>query len=97
MLALFHSNDFAKNSIIPITISSLCQTKSKAYLSIEVADYVERYTGYDFFSNVSASIQSQIESVVDNQLIEDWEMMPDKEAIEENLTSSDKFDQKPTK
>jgi endonuclease G, mitochondrial len=58
-------------------------------------DYIESVTGYDFFSNVSASIQSQIESVVDNQLIEDSEMMPDKEAIEENLASSDvRFNQK---
>lgn len=57
-------------------------------------DFIESTTGYNFFSNVSASIQSQIESVVDNQLIEDWEMMPDKEAIEENLASSDIFDQK---
>ena len=30
-------------------------------------DYVESQTGYDFLSNVSTSIQSQIESVVDNQ------------------------------
>lgn len=30
-------------------------------------DYVESLTGYDFFSNVPASIQSQIESTVDTQ------------------------------
>jgi len=57
-------------------------------------DFIESTTGYNFFSNVPTSIQAQIESVVDNQLIEDWEMMPDKEAIEENLASSDIFDQK---
>jgi len=51
-------------------------------------DYVESLTGYDFFSNVPDAIEAQIESVVDNQLIEDWEMMPDKAAIEENLASS---------
>lgn len=37
-------------------------------------DTVESLTGYDFFSNVPVSIQSQIESIVDNQLIEDWEI-----------------------
>lgn len=51
-------------------------------------DNVEALTGYDFFSNVPVSIQSVIESTVDNQLIEDWEMVPDKAAIEENLASS---------
>lgn len=51
-------------------------------------DYVESLTGFDFFSNVPDAIEAQIESVVDNQLIEDWEMMPDKAAIEENLASS---------
>ncbi|MBK8810387.1 MAG: DNA/RNA non-specific endonuclease [Acidobacteria bacterium] len=51
-------------------------------------DYVESLTGYDFFSNVPDAVEAQIESVVDNQLIEDWEMMPDKAAIEENLASS---------
>jgi DNA/RNA endonuclease G (NUC1) len=30
-------------------------------------DQVETLTGYDFFSNVPASIQNVIESVVDNQ------------------------------
>jgi endonuclease G len=29
-------------------------------------DYIESLTGYDFFSNVSTSIQAAIESVVDN-------------------------------
>jgi endonuclease G len=52
-------------------------------------DQVESLTGYNFFSNVPASIQSVIESVVDNQLIEDWEMRPDKAAIEENEAESD--------
>ncbi|MBK8147221.1 MAG: DNA/RNA non-specific endonuclease [Acidobacteria bacterium] len=51
-------------------------------------DYVESLTGYDFFSNVPDAVEAQIESVVDNQLIEDWEMTPDKAAIEENLASS---------
>lgn len=51
-------------------------------------DYVESQTGYDFFSNVPDAIEAQIESVVDNQLIEDWEMMPDKAAIEEALAES---------
>ncbi len=51
-------------------------------------DYIESLTGYDFFSNVPDAIEAQIESVVDNQLIEDWEMTPDKAAIEENLASS---------
>ncbi len=55
------------------------------------ADYIEGVTGNDFFSNVSTSIQSQIESVIDNQLIDDADMTIDKEAIEENLASSDKF------
>ena len=52
-------------------------------------DSVESLTGYDFFSNVSPSIQSVIESVIDAQLIEDWEMQPDKAAIEENEAESD--------
>lgn len=51
-------------------------------------DYVESQTGYDFFSNVPDVIESQIESVIDNQLIEEWEMMPDKAAIEEALAES---------
>jgi endonuclease G len=51
-------------------------------------DYVESMTGYDFFSNVPDIIESQIESSIDNQLIEDWEMMPDKAAIEEALAES---------
>ncbi|MEP6901960.1 MAG: DNA/RNA non-specific endonuclease [Actinomycetota bacterium] len=52
-------------------------------------DTVESLTGYDFFSNVPASIQASIESTVDNQLVEDWEMTPDKAAIEENRAESD--------
>ncbi len=51
-------------------------------------DTVESLTSYNFFSNVSPSIQSSIESVVDNQLIEDWEIGPDKAAIEENEAES---------
>jgi len=51
-------------------------------------DSVESLTGYDFFSNVPASVQSVIESVIDNQLFEDWEMQPDKAAIEENEAES---------
>jgi endonuclease G len=51
-------------------------------------DSVESLTGYNFFSNVPTAIQSVIESVVDNQLIEDWEMEPDKAAIEENQAES---------
>lgn len=58
-------------------------------------DSVEALTGYDFFSNVPTSIQATIESLVDNQLIEDWEMTPDKAAIEENEAESDgKFNPK---
>lgn len=59
-------------------------------------DSVENLTGYDFFSNVAPSIQSVIESTVDNQLIEDWEIGPDKIAIEENEAESDggKYDKK---
>ena len=41
-------------------------------------DYVEQMTGYDFFSNVPDSIESVIEAVIDNQLVEDWEMELDK-------------------
>ncbi len=52
-------------------------------------DNVESLTGYNFFPNVSTSIQSVIESTVDTQLIEDWEMTPDKAAIEENEAESD--------
>lgn len=52
-------------------------------------DSVESLTGYNFFSNVPTSIQSVIESVVDTQLIEDWEMQPDKAAIEENEAEAD--------
>lgn len=46
-------------------------------------DYVESLTGSDFFSMVPTSIQSAIESVVDNQLIDDSEMRIDKYALEE--------------
>lgn len=52
-------------------------------------DSVESLTGYDFFSNMPTSIQSVIKSVVDTQLVEDWEMQPDKAAIEENKAESD--------
>jgi endonuclease G, mitochondrial len=51
-------------------------------------DYVESQTGYDFFANVPDIIESQIESAVDTQRIEEWEMTPDKAAIEENLAES---------
>jgi endonuclease G, mitochondrial len=58
-------------------------------------DNVEALTGYDFFSNVPSSIQASIESTVDTQLVEDWEMGPDKAAIEENEAESDrKYDPK---
>lgn len=60
-------------------------------------DNVEALTGYDFFSNVPASIQAVIESTVDTQLVEDWEMMPDKAAIEENLASRTGFSTKDKK
>lgn len=60
-------------------------------------DNVEALTGYDFFSNVPTSIQAVIESIIDNQLIEDWEMMPDKAAIEENLASRTDLDGKDKK
>ena len=60
-------------------------------------DNIEGLTGYDFFSNVSTSIQSVIESIIDNQLIEDWEMTPDKAAIEENEASRTDLDQKDKK
>ena len=51
-------------------------------------DYVESITGYDFFSNVSPTIQSQIESTVDAALVEEMEMTPDKAAIKESLAES---------
>jgi len=44
---------------------------------------VEAMTGYDFFSNVPASIQSVIESTVDNQFVGDFEMTLDRYAMEE--------------
>ncbi len=43
-------------------------------------DYVESLTGYDFFSNVPAAIQSSIESTVDTQFVGDFEMTLDKYA-----------------
>lgn len=46
-------------------------------------DTIEALTGYDFLSNVSASIQSVIESSVDTQLIPDSEITLDKYALEE--------------
>lgn len=52
-------------------------------------DQVESLTGYNFFSNVPTSIQSVIESTIDAQLVEDWEMQPDKAAIEENEAASE--------
>ncbi len=42
------------------------------------ADYVESLTGHDFFSMVPTSIQNSIESVIDNQLIDDSEIYIDK-------------------
>ena len=51
-------------------------------------DYVESLTGYDFFANVPDAIESQIESATDTQRIEEWEMTPDKAAIEENLAEA---------
>lgn len=51
-------------------------------------DSVESLTGYNFFSNVSTSIQSVIESTVDNQLFEDSETIPDKAAYLENEAES---------
>jgi hypothetical protein len=52
-------------------------------------DYVENLTGHNYFSNVNPTIQAQIESVVDTQLIEDWEMRPDEEAIAEAKAEAD--------
>jgi endonuclease G, mitochondrial len=53
-------------------------------------DSVESLTGYNFFSNVPTSIQSVIESTIDNQLFEeDWVIEPDKAAIEENEAESE--------
>jgi endonuclease G len=52
-------------------------------------DYVENLTGHNYFSNVSPTIQAQIESVVDTQLIEDWEMRSDEEAIAEAKAEAD--------
>ena len=47
-------------------------------------DYVESLTGYDFFSNVSDSIESVIESTIDaNRSREDSELFLDKYALEE--------------
>ena len=46
-------------------------------------DNVEALTGFDFFSNVSPSIQAVIEATVDNQLVWDWELTLDQYAIDE--------------
>ena len=46
-------------------------------------DNIETLTGYDFFSNVPVSIQAVIEAVVDNQLVEDWELIPDQYTLDE--------------
>lgn len=46
-------------------------------------DDVESMTGYDFFSNVPASIQSVIESRVDTLMIDRSEMKLDAYALEE--------------
>ena len=52
-------------------------------------DSIESLTGYNFFSNVPTSIQSVIESTIDNQLFEeDILMEPDEAAIEENKAES---------
>lgn len=52
-------------------------------------DQVESLTGYNFFSNVPASIQAVIESTIDTQLVEDWEMQLDKYAAEEIQAESE--------
>ena len=46
-------------------------------------DNIETLTGYDFFSNVPVGTQAVIESVVDNGLVEEWEMIPDTYTLEE--------------
>ena len=46
-------------------------------------DGVEALTGYDFFSNVPASIQNVIESTVDSQLVPEADFGLDKYALEE--------------
>jgi endonuclease G, mitochondrial len=46
-------------------------------------DNIEALTGFDFFSNVPVGIQAVIESVVDNGLVEDWEMIPDQYTLDE--------------
>ena len=51
---------------IPNNDSQVSQSDDWKTYRVSV-DYVEFQTGYDFFSNVSTSIQFQIESVVDNQ------------------------------
>lgn len=53
-------------------------------------DNIEALTGFDFFSNVPVGIQAVIEAVVDNQLVEDWEMIPDQYTIDE-LEAERKF------
>ncbi len=52
-------------------------------------DQVESLTGYNFFSNVPTSIQSVIESTIDTQLVEEWEMQLDKYAVEEIQAESE--------
>jgi endonuclease G len=52
-------------------------------------DQVESLTGYNFFSNVPESIQSVIESTIDTQFVEDWEMQLDKYAAEEIQAESE--------
>ncbi|MBK8466740.1 MAG: DNA/RNA non-specific endonuclease [Chloracidobacterium sp.] len=46
-------------------------------------DNIETLTGFDFFSNVPLGIQAVIEAVVDNGLVEDWELLPDQYTIDE--------------
>ena len=46
-------------------------------------DAVESLTGFDFFSNVPAAIQSVIESRVDNMRVYNWEIGLDQWAIDE--------------
>jgi len=53
-------------------------------------DNIEALTGFDFFSNVPVGIQAVIEAVVDNGLVEDWEMIPDQYTIDE-LEAERKF------
>lgn len=59
-------------------------------------DYIESLTGYNFYSNVPDSIENVIESVIDNQFVEeDSEMFIDKytqEEIEAERFWGQKFD-----